>query len=146
MRNYKSDSLDTKLIELLTQDANQTGDVIAKKLNVSPATIRRRKQQLIKRGVIRIAAITDADKTGYPLKAVIALDIEHNKLTEAMEKLVNRPEVKWLSATSGRYDFMASVWLKSTDALYEFMETEVASLDGLKNTETFICLRVAKHF
>ena len=120
--------------------------MIAEKLKVSPATIRRRKQELIKRGVIRIAAIPDADKTGYPLKAVIAFDIGHDALKAAMEKLVKRPEVKWMSATSGRFDLMASVWLKSTDALYEFMETEVAKLDGLKNTETFICLRVAKHF
>ena len=141
-----TDTLDIKLIELLTQDANQTGDVIAKQLKVSPATIRRRKQELIKRGVIRIAAIPDADKTGYPLKAVIAFDIEHDALKAAMEKLANRPEVKWMSATSGRFDLMASVWFKSTDALYEFMETEVAKLEGLKNTETFICLRVAKHF
>ena len=139
------DSLDNKLIELLTHDASQTGDVITKQLKVSPATIRRRKQLLIKRGAIRIAAIPDADKTGYPLKAVIAFDIGHDALKAAMEKLVNRPEVKWMSATSGRFDLMASVWFKSTDALYEFMETEVAKLEGLKNTETFICLRVAKH-
>ena len=131
---------------MLTQDASQTGDVIAKRLKVSPATVRRRKQQLVKRGVIRIVAIPDADKIGYPLKAVIAFDIDHNKLREAMEKLVKVPEVKWLCAISGRYDLMVSAWFKSTDALYEFMENEVASLEGLKNTETFICLRVAKHF
>jgi hypothetical protein len=42
--------LDERLIELLSQDARQSGQALAEHLNVSSSTIRRRISKLVKRG------------------------------------------------------------------------------------------------
>jgi len=88
------DSLDKKLIELLGRDARQSSEALAKQLNVSPVTIRRRVNKLIQSGVVRIVAVGDPNKLGFPLAAVIAFDVAHEKLDSVMEILASRPEVK----------------------------------------------------
>ncbi len=139
------DSFDEQLINLLMQDASKSSEVLAKQLNVHSSTIRRRIQRLVEQKRIRIIALPEPKDVGLHLEAVIALDVTHDKLNFALEVLSKYPQVRWLAATSGRFDIMTYVWFHSTDELYKFVETEIGSLEGLKNSETFICLHVAKH-
>ncbi|MFC2005738.1 Lrp/AsnC family transcriptional regulator [Chloroflexota bacterium] len=138
--------LDKRLIDLLTEDAHQSSEVLAKQLRVSSSTVRRRINKLLQQKVIRIIAKPDPGKIGLPLAAMIGFDVAHESLSSVIDELSKRPEVKWLSATSGRYDITALVWFPSTDELYNFMESEVAKLEGVRNTETFVCLHVKKRF
>ncbi len=80
------------------------------------------------------------------LRAIIAFDVGHDKVREVMELLSGRSEVKGLAATSGRFDIIASVWFASTEELFQFIENEVSKMEGVRNTETFICLHVEKGF
>jgi len=139
------DLLDKQLIELLMQDAGKSSGMLAKRLNVHSSTIRRRIKKLVEQKKIRIIALPKPSEVGLFLEAVIALDVAHDKLNSAMETLGKHPEVRWLAATSGRFDIMTYVWFHSTDELYNFIETKVGNLEGLKNSETFICLHVEKH-
>lgn len=141
-----TDSLDEQLIELLSQDARQSSEALAKQLNVSSSTIRRRIDKLVKRGILRFAALTEPTKIGFPLRAIIAFDVAHDKVNEFMRALSSKSDVKGLAATSGRFDVMALVWFTSTDALFRFMESEVPKMEGVRNTETFIRLHVEKGF
>ena len=139
-------SLDERLIELLSQDARQSSQALANQLNVSSSTVRRRIGKLVKRGVLRFAALAEPSEFGFYLRAIIAFDVEHDKVREVMELLSGRSEVKGLAATSGRFDVIALVWFTSTDGLFEFIESEVSKMEGVRNTETFICLHVEKGF
>ena len=96
-----SDLLDERLIELLSQDARQSSQALAKQLNVSSSTVRRRISKLVKRGVLRFAALAEPAEFGFNLRAIIAFDVEHDKVREVMEVLRGRSEVKGLAATSG---------------------------------------------
>ncbi|UCB44163.1 MAG: Lrp/AsnC ligand binding domain-containing protein [Dehalococcoidales bacterium] len=40
---------------------------------------------------------------------------------------------------------MAYVWCYSINDLYQFIETEISKIDGIRNSETFICMQVEKH-
>jgi Lrp/AsnC family transcriptional regulator for asnA, asnC and gidA len=140
-----SDWLDEQLINLLMQDARKSSDVLAEQLNVSSSTIRRRIKKLVEQGKIHIIAVPEPGKIGLPLEAVIALDVAHENISVVMESLNKHPQVRWLAAMSGQFDIMAYVWCHSTEELYKFIETEVGRLEGLKNSETFICLHVSKH-
>ena len=138
--------LDERLIELLSQDARQSSQTLAKQLNVSSSTVRRRISKLVKRGALRFAALAEPAEFGFYLRAIIAFDVEHDKVREVMELLSGRSEVKGLAATSGRFDVIALVWFTSTDGLFQFIESEVSKMEGVRNTETFICLHVEKGF
>ena len=111
------DLLDEELIKLLAKNGRESTEVLAKKLKVTPSTIRRRVNHLIKSETIRIVAITDPKKAGYPLAAVIAYDVDHDKLDSAMELLASLPEVTWVSSTTGRFDIISVQRFASTDDL-----------------------------
>ena len=140
------DQFDKELISLLEQDARQTSQKLAEQLSVSPSTVRRRMGELIKRGSIRIVAIPDSKQIGEPLVAIVAFQVLHEKLNSFVRTLGSKKGVKCLFVTSGRFDAMALMWFSSTEQLYDFMEREVAKIEGVKATETFVCLHVEKSF
>ncbi len=139
------DLLDRELIKLLEQDASQPSGKLADQLSASASTVRRRMQQLLKDGVIRIVAIPEPTRVGFPLMAVVAFQITLEKGTSFIETLSSREEVKFLCATSGRFDVIAIMAFASTEELFEFLKRDVGKIEGLKTTESFICLHVAKN-
>ncbi len=144
MKRSIKDALDKKLIRLLGKDARQRNAVLAKKLGVSPVTIKRRIDKLINNQVISIVARPEPTRLNLPLQVIAAFDVAHDRLNYIADRLSSRDEVRWLSVTSGRFDIIAIMWFASTDELHSFMEKEVGDLEGVRNTETFICLHVQK--
>ncbi|MDO8569092.1 MAG: Lrp/AsnC family transcriptional regulator [Dehalococcoidales bacterium] len=141
---FTVDDLDRRLIKLLQTDAHRSSDVLAKKLQVSPATVRRRVRKLIKENVIRIQSVVDPEKVGLPLAVLIAFDVDHEKLDSIMQFLAKQEEVKWVATCTGRFDIMALCRFASTEELSEFVQSQLVGLDGLRDTETFVCLHVEK--
>ena len=137
-------ALDEQLIKLLQDDGRQSSNVIAKQLGVSSATVRRRIKKLVESGVLRIVGLIDPDKAGYPFVAVIAVDVAHDKLDEALKLMAARPEVIWVSATTGRFDIIAVAHFPSSGDFSSFLREELAKTDGIKDSETFLCLHVEK--
>ena len=113
---------------------------------MSSATVRRKLRKLIGSDVLHIVGLVDPNKFGFPLAVMIALDVDHDKLESALEVLVNRPEIKWVSSTTGRFDIMALARFASTESLSDFMMKELTQIEGVKNSETFICLDVKKGY
>ena len=138
------DSIDKQLVRLLGQDARQNSETLAKQLNVSAATVRRKLRKLIRSDMLHIVGLVDPNKFGFPLAVIIALDVAHDKLESASEVLVKRPEIKWVSSTTGRFDIIALARFPSTESLSDFMIKELTQMEGVKNSETFICLGVKK--
>ena len=139
-------SKDVELVRLLANDARQSSEKLAQKLNMSAATVRRRLRRILHSGTVRIVAATDPVKTGFPVTAVIAFNVVHAELDSALRKLASEPNIIWVSTTTGRFDIIALVWCTSNDGLFEFIESEVSKMEGVRNSETFICLRVEKGF
>lgn len=138
------DPADNPLIHLLGSDALQSSESLARKLEVSAATVRRRIRRLVKDGTLRVVAVVDPDRVGLPLAALLALDVPHERLQEVSEQLSSYPEVKWVSTMTGRFNIMALVRTASTDDLSNFMQNGLTRLEGIRNSETLICLNVKK--
>ena len=133
------DTLDSKLLRLLVKDAHQTSDALAEQLNVSSATIRRRLSKLMREGILHIVARVDPKKLGFTIIAVLAFDVELDKLTSAVLALSERPEIKWLATTTGRFDIIALTCFRDQDELLDFLQGKGSKIEGLKNIETAIC-------
>ena len=138
------DDIDSKLIDLLILDARQNSETLGEKLEVSSATVRRRINRLLDQNIIRIAAIVDPIRSGYALRVFIALSVNPESLDLVASQLSNHSEIVFLAATSGRFDMIAIAWLFSSDKLYNFIQNVIGKLDGIRSTETFICLQVKK--
>ena len=138
------DTLNRRLVQLLEKDARQSSESLAKQLKISSATVRRRIRSLLQDGVIRIAAVTNPSQLGLTLVAIIGFDVDHDKLEQVMETLAGRDEITWLSTTTGRFDIIALARFASPDGLYTFVQKEMGNIEGLRDSETFICLHLKK--
>jgi Lrp/AsnC family transcriptional regulator for asnA, asnC and gidA len=138
------DSIDEQLVQLLETDACQTSEALARQLQVSATTVRRRIRRLSESSAIRRVALVDPSKFGFPLVAVVAVDVAHDKLESAMQALASLPETTWVSSTTGRFDILLLARFRSTEDLSRFVQRELAKIEGLRDTETFVCLEVRK--
>jgi Lrp/AsnC family transcriptional regulator for asnA, asnC and gidA len=138
------DELDNRIIEQLIKDGRQSSESLAKMLESSPTTIKRRINHLIESGVIRITALVDPSKVGFSVAALVAIDVVHDKLQTIMDTLINLPQVRWLTATTGRFDIIMLLRFSSNDELADFLQKRLTSLDGIKDTETFVVLHQEK--
>jgi Lrp/AsnC family transcriptional regulator, regulator for asnA, asnC and gidA len=138
------DSIDEKLVRLLGRDARQNSETLAKQLNVSAATVRRTLRKLIRSGLLHIVGVVDPTHFGVKVDAVITIDVAHDKLESAMETLAKHPDIRWLSTTTGRFDIIALAQFRSNEGLSDFITKTLAQVQGVKDSETFICLNVRK--
>ncbi len=138
------DSIDEQLVRLLGQDAWQNSETLAKQLKLSSATVRRRLRKLIRDELLHIVGVIDPTKFGFPVAVVITINVAHDKLELVVEALAKRPDILWVSTTTGRFDVIALAGFRSTNRLSEFVTKELAQLEGVKDSETFVCLDVKK--
>jgi len=136
----KMDPLDEKIAQLLRKDARQSSEMIAKQLEVSSSNVRRRIRRLIKYNFLYITAFINPKKTGRSLPVVIALDVENNKIETSLESLSQYQEVSWVTTCTGRFDMILLARFASADEVNIFLTKELPKIEGIRNTETFICL------
>jgi len=138
------DSLDQELINLLSKNARQSSDMLAGQLGVDSSTVRRRINKLVRQGVLTFSINPNPDLIGFPVRAVLALDVAPDRVSTVIESLRSREEIRWISPTSGRFDIIAIAWFPSNESIYSFLEGAVGELEGVRRTETFICLSKAE--
>ena len=138
------DRLDDQLIALIGNNTRQSSKMLAEKLKVSPATVRRRLAKLLHSGVLHYVAAIDPTKTEAFLPVVIALDVRQNRVNSVTEMLIKVPEIQWIVTTTGRFDILATAYLSSIGRLSEFLEREFGQVEGINDIETFVCMNVLK--
>jgi Lrp/AsnC family transcriptional regulator for asnA, asnC and gidA len=140
------DALDERIITLLGNNARQSSKVLARQLNISAATVRRRVARLIKDGILHYVAAIDSVKSPYSAVVVLALDVDGFKVKSVADILVRLPEIKWVATTTGRFDILATAYLAESSNLSEFLEKQIGSIEGIRDSETFVCLDVRKGY
>jgi len=135
---------DDRLLELIGQNARDSSDMLAEKLKVSSATVRRRLKKLIDSDMLRIIGVADPTKFGYPIWVFITMNVVHEKIQTAMDTLVKRKEVIWLAATTGRFDIVVTARFPSTVELNEFLRHVLGQIEGIRESETNVCLDIGK--
>ena len=141
---YNLDKTAKHLIKLLEENAWQTSEALARRLNVSSATVRRRQKQLVQNGVIHAVAITNPNRTNVGLCAIIALSVSHQDIDDVMRTLASQPEAKWVASTTGQFDILTLVEFNSTEELFQYVRSKLTQIEGIKDSETFVCLHVEK--
>lgn len=117
---------------------------IAKQVKVSSATVRRRLKRLLDSGKLHLEAYRDPTKAGLPVAALIGLKNEHELYEEVIGTICRLEEVSWCSTTTGRFDGFVFVRSTSTECLYLFLRDVLFKIKGIKDSETFVCLRTEK--
>ena len=136
--------LDKRIIEHLQLDGRRPFTQIATALGVSEATVRARTNRLIARGILQIVGVTDPLKLGFQQQAMIGVRCEASQLLEAAEVINAFPEVDYLVVTAGSYDLLVEVVCEDNEALLHFLTDKLRRVAGVRETETFVYLRMLK--
>ena len=136
--------LDKRIIEHLQADGRRPYTQIASDLGVSEAAVRARTNRLIERGILQVVGVTDPLKLGFHQMAMIGIRCESDKLIEVAEALAEMPEVDYVVITAGTYDLLIETVCEDNEALLRFLADRLRSIDGVRETETFVYLRLVK--
>jgi Lrp/AsnC family transcriptional regulator for asnA, asnC and gidA len=138
------DPIDLKILEALRQDGRTPFAQIAEQLNVSAGMIRIRYARLVDLGYLKVVAITNPLRMGFQAMAMIGIRTEGRLMLQAAEQVAALDEVVYLVVTSGRYDLMAEVSCKDKADLLRFITEKLYTIEGVRETETFMHLKIVK--
>jgi len=143
--NLQLDSLDRKILSLITENARIPYLEVARDCNVSGAAIHQRIQRLMKLGVIIGSEfILNPKKIGFHTCAYIGVFLESAHLyPEVVRKLRDIPEITQCHYTTGNYSIFIKVYTRSNEDLRNVLVDKLQSITGVARTETFISLEEA---
>jgi Lrp/AsnC family transcriptional regulator for asnA, asnC and gidA len=137
-------ALDKRIIEHLQHDGRRPFTQIAADLGVSEAAVRARTNRLVERGILQVVGVTDPLKLGFQQQAMIGVRCESNRLLAVAEAVSSFPEVSYVVVTAGAFDLLIEVVCENNEALLTFLAERLRAVDGVRDTETFVYLRMVK--
>jgi len=138
------DELDKRIIEHLQEDGRRPFTRIATELGVSEAAVRARTNRLVERGILQIVGVTDPLRVGFHQMAMIGIRCDAPKLMAVAEQVAAFPEVDYVVVTAGTYDILIETVCEDNEALLRFLAERLRAVDGVRETETFVYLRMLK--
>ena len=140
MKEGDIDTIDKRLIKLLSQDGRMPAKELAQKLDVSAPTVNSRMKGLIKRGILKVAGLVDTFKAKDILVAIIAIRVDDaSKMATIIDQLMEFKQVHWAVAVTGRYDIFAEVIVtEGIEWMFKFYADEMSTLDGVSHSESFM--------
>ena len=143
-KGYDVSELDKRIIEQLQEDGRRPFTQIAADLGVSEAAVRARTGRLIDKGILQIVGVTDPLKLGFQQWAMIGVKVEAARLIEVAEQIAAFPETDYVVVTAGTYDILVECVAEDNEALLQFLSGRLRKIPGVRETETFVYLRLMK--
>ncbi|HWD55981.1 MAG TPA: Lrp/AsnC family transcriptional regulator [Acidimicrobiales bacterium] len=131
------------IIEALQRDGRQPYGAIAEAVGLSEAAVRRRVQRLRESGIMQIVAVTDPLQLGFTRQAMIGISVEGD-VRRVAEKLSALPEVDYVVMCAGSFDVLIEIVCEDDERLLHVLNDSVRSIPGVRSTETFMYLKLAK--
>jgi DNA-binding Lrp family transcriptional regulator len=133
------DSIDEKIISILKDNSRRTNKEIASLVGLSESAVRRRIENLVKRGVIKRFTIELglSNKTSAITLVSVKPSVDTAKVSEALKSLKG---VEIVYEITGQYDIAAIVSASSIAEINKCID-EVRRIEGVDDTNTVIILR-----
>jgi DNA-binding Lrp family transcriptional regulator len=140
-----------ELLKILTGNALESRETIAKMLNVPLAEVDRRIADYEKAGVIRgYQAVLDEDQLGVDkVTAVIEVKVTPQReggFNTIAERISKFPEVRSAYLMSGGYDLLLFVEGSDLRQVAGFVSERLSPLEGVISTSTHFMLKTYKRF
>lgn len=138
------DAADSEILAALGEDPRMSFAEMARRMGVSPGMVRQRYLRLQEAGIVRIAAITNPLLTGASVMAFVAMKVDVASLSRVAEAVAAFDEVVYLVVLAGPYDLLAEARFRDHDHLLEFLSARLRAVEGVRDSETFVNLRIIK--
>ena len=90
------DEIDLALVREMQSDARQSNVALARKVKLTEGAVRRRIDNLISRGAVRIVAVADPETLGLQTHAVIGLRVDIDRIEELSSELADMRELSYV--------------------------------------------------
>lgn len=142
----KIDTLDRRIIALLTQDARIPFLEIARRCKISGAAVHQRVNQLISDKILSGSGFRVSPKgLGYETCAFIGLVINLTTTSthaEVFRKITQIPEIVECHHVTGKYSLFVKAYARSNEHLRRLITDQIQAIPEVTTTETFISLEV----
>ncbi len=137
------DRANRAIIESLQKDGRRSYGSIADEVGLSEAAVRRRVQRLRESGAMQIVAVTDPLQLGFTRQALVGISVEGD-VRQVADKVTALGEVDYVVVCAGSFDVLAEVVCEDDDRLLRLLNDSIRSIPGVRSTETFVYLKLAK--
>lgn len=138
------DDTDKKILWYLVNDARLSARQIALKMDMSTVTVLSRMKKLEEEKLITgYSALTDHEKLGYDLTAIIEIVGKKDKLSKIQERLSKIENVCAVYDITGTTDTIVICKFKKREELSKFVK-EIATIPHIENTITHVALNTVK--
>lgn len=138
----KIDSLDRKILEIITLNARIPFKDVAAECGVSRAAIHQRVQRLIDLGIIVGSGyIVNPKSLGYRTCTYVGIKLERGSMyKEAVKQLMKIPEIVECHFTTGPYTMLTKLYSHDNEHLMSLLNAKIQEIPGVTSTETLISL------
>ncbi len=140
--NERMDSLDRKILSIISQNARIPFRDVALQCGVSRAAIHQRVQKMFDDGIITGSGYhVNPRSVGYSTCTYVGLTLEKGSMyRQVVEQLDQIPEVVESHFTTGRYTMMIKLFARDNSHLMELINGRIQEISGVTATETLISL------
>lgn len=125
------DDQDRQIIDLLREDGRASFRALAKSVRLNESTTRRRLDRLLARGCVSIITLVAASALGLEAEATLTIRVAPGKVDAVAQRLAEQRMVRYLAAMLDRSSLVCEVNASSNDALYRFVTSQLAHIDGV---------------
>ena len=142
MANSQLDSLDYKILKMLSMNARKPYLEIARECNVSGAAVHQHIQKMQSLGVIKGSeSLIDPASVGYETCSDVGfMHSDPSKFDEVIEKLKDIPEVVECHFTTGKYDIFIKLYAHNNSHLLQIIHDKLQNLVSVR-TESLISFK-----
>ena len=130
-------------MEACNSDGRRPYGAIAEEVGLSEAAVRRRVQRLREAGVMQIVAVTDPLQLGFTRQALVGISVEGD-VRGVADKIGALAEVDYVVMCAGSFDLLVELVCENDDRLLRLLNDSIRSIPGVRSTETFLYLKLAK--
>jgi DNA-binding Lrp family transcriptional regulator len=131
------DGTDRALVDELLVDGRRSNREIARRLEISEATVRARLRRMEETGLLRIRGQVDAERAGLVAAwAVVRVRTAGGSTAAVADRLAAMPEVATVSLTTGRQEMILFLTAPTRSRLVQLITGEIRGLTGVRSTET----------
>ncbi len=126
------DKKDLKILEMLQENARMPYMEIARRLNLSEGTVRKRVLKMEESGIIKGYTVDiDPKQLGYGTIVLLGMDVEPKYFLSAARELSKMDCVRWVYTSTGDHSIMAEIWTKNTAELDRIVSEKISKIRGV---------------
>lgn len=129
------DDLDMKVINLLSENARMSNVDIASEIGVSEGTVRRRINEMAKKGIIEgFILLLNCKEAEKCVKVFVSLEVDDIHMQNVVEQIKSHEQIIAMYRTNSRFNVLCEAMFRSVIELQDFID-KYLTIDGITDSD-----------